>query len=200
MTKTVSQRKKVCPNCSREFVTRHQQNMQLQIHCSRACYYAARRAKLDDVVSRFWNNVVKRGDDECWGWTAQKRWDGYGRFVNRYRPMWAHRFSYELHHGPIPKGMSVMHSCDNPECTNPKHLSLGTHQENMADAKAKRRHTHGSRNKHAKLTEAQVREIRQRFKFISPRKTNADELAPEYGVRPDVIYMAGTRRTWKHVE
>ena len=92
-------------------------------------------------AARFWSKVEKRGDDECWGWNAQKRWDGYGRFVLKRKPMWAHRVSYELHHGPIPKGMHVLHSCDTPACTNPKHLRIGTHKENMEEMQRKGRQT-----------------------------------------------------------
>jgi len=171
-----------------------------RIYCSFKCRCVGVRAKLDDVEARFWEKVVKRGEDECWGWTAQKRWDGYGRFVNRYKPMWAHRFSYELHHGQIPKGMSVMHTCDNPECTNPKHLTLGTHKENMADAKRKLRHAWGERSNKAKLTADLVRALRSEYRQIGPRKTNIDELAARYGIALTTAYAAATGRSWRHLK
>ncbi len=87
----------------------------------------------------FWSKVEKREGNSCWGWKGHSRWDGYGRFRHLRKAIFAHRYSYEMHYGPIPAGMSVMHSCDNPICTNPKHLRVGTHLENMKDMRAKGR-------------------------------------------------------------
>jgi hypothetical protein len=127
-----------CPHCGVVFKPR--QNVVK--FCSSACQYAFRTTP-DALVYNFWSKVEKRGDSECWGWKAQKRWDGYGRWRHLGRAVFAHRFSYELHHGPIPQGMHVLHSCDNPGCTNPKHLRLGTHDENMAEMAAKGRSNGG---------------------------------------------------------
>jgi hypothetical protein len=139
--------------------------------------------------------VDKRGPDECWGWRAQKRWDGYGRFFDK-RPLWGHRFSYELHHGAIPAGMEVMHKCDRPECTNPKHLRLGTHQQNMDDQKAKRRHSYGERNYNAVLTEAQVREIITKY---TGKRGEIARFAREYGVGDGAIGALLSGKSWKHL-
>ena len=131
----------------------------------------------------------KRGPDECWGWKAQKRWDGYGRFVTKRRPMWAHRVSYELHFGQIPKGMHVLHSCDCPECTNPKHLRLGTHVENMIDKNRR------GRDPIAKLTPEQVREIRKLLGTDSEAKIGA-----RFGVKHGVINDIAKREPYQWVE
>ena len=83
--------------------------------------------------ARFWSRVDKRGANECWEWKGQLRWDGYGRFIIGRKPQWTHRYSWELHNGKkIPPNGHILHSCHNPACVNPKHLSLGTHKENMA--------------------------------------------------------------------
>ena len=71
----------------------------------------------------------------CWNWTAGRFERGYGAFAyGRKRPGYAHRFSYELHCGPVPDGMVVMHKCDNKKCVNPDHLQVGTQKENINDS------------------------------------------------------------------
>lgn len=94
---------------------------------------------------------VVRGP-ECWSWTGGINNRGYGRLGNIY----AHRVSYERTFGPIPAGLHVLHRCDNPPCTNPSHLMIGTHADNMADMSRK-----GRAAGRSKLTEAQIEEMRR---------------------------------------
>lgn len=70
----------------------------------------------------------------CWEWTQYVRDGGYGliKVWGTFIP--AHRYSYELHKGPIPDGMLVLHDCDNKKCINPDHLHIGTHADNMREA------------------------------------------------------------------
>lgn len=91
----------------------------------------------------FWAKVNKAG--ECWNWTACVTELGYGKFGAGTRG-WvrAHRFSWELHNGPIPAGMSVLHRCDNPACVRPDHLFLGSIAENSRDMVAKGRSSRGA--------------------------------------------------------
>ncbi len=96
--------------------------------------------KLNETFAdRFWSKVeVGEG---CWVWTGSRLRLGYGRIYSGVSNVvvQAHRASYEIHHGPIPDGMFVMHTCDNPPCVNPTHLRLGTPLENHGDMRAKGR-------------------------------------------------------------
>lgn len=74
----------------------------------------------------------------CQEWMGLRN-HGYGYIGLNYKMIRVHRKVWELKHGPIPKGLHVLHRCDNPPCCNLEHLFLGTHQENMDDAKAKGR-------------------------------------------------------------
>lgn len=85
--------------------------------------------------------LIDSEEDEngCWIWKAVKNYRGYGHISFRNYPRRSHRVSYTVHKGEIPKGMLVLHKCDNPSCINPDHLFLGTHQDNMNDMKKKGR-------------------------------------------------------------
>ena len=90
--------------------------------------------------NRFWVKVDKRSDDECWEWIGCRSNKGYGWIVDDdSQQMVASRFSWRLHNGPIPDGMLICHTCDNPPCVNPQHLFLGTKTDNMRDMVAKGR-------------------------------------------------------------
>lgn len=92
------------------------------------------------LADRFWRHVEKT--DGCWLWIGARNHNNYGRLADSTRPghaNLAHRIAWELTYGPIPDGMCVCHTCDNPPCVNPDHLWLGTHDDNMADRTAKGR-------------------------------------------------------------
>jgi len=91
------------------------------------------------LIDRFWSYVHKPSDDECWLWTRAISRHGYGRFNCNGRTVQSHRFAYITTVGPIPHGLHLRHTCDNPPCVNPKHLVPCTQAENVADMMAKGR-------------------------------------------------------------
>lgn len=113
--------------------------------------YLPGHQKHKPIEDRFWGKVDRRGLDECWKWLGAKAPHGYGQIGTKSsKHMLAHRFSYELHYGPIPDndtyhGTCVLHKCDNPSCVNPAHLFLGTQSDNVADMIAKGRDNYGRR-------------------------------------------------------
>lgn len=98
-----------------------------------------------NVVLKYFDNVIIPEDvTQCWDWCGVKTYRNYGRILIRksdglYKNYMAHRISYEIHIGPIPAGLIIMHSCDNPPCSNPKHLIAGTKFENTKDCISKGR-------------------------------------------------------------
>lgn len=112
-----------------------------------------------DVTFRYTQSMTKHGltlrerlydrlpdplphEDSCWEWPGAKS-DKYGYLKYQGKVLRAHRAMYEAHNGTIPDGLKILHSCDNPPCCNPKHLSLGTQQDNVDDMMAKKRHRNG---------------------------------------------------------
>lgn len=99
---------------------------------------------------RFWAKVDK--SEGCWVWAGQVDRNGYGVLQIRSRAsrmVRAHRYAYELAHGPIEPDLFICHRCDNPPCVNPAHLFAGSASDNNYDASRKGRHPQG-RKTHCK--------------------------------------------------
>lgn len=126
-----------CKYCGQSFHINPFQIKRGRVFCSDACRKAGTK---QPIAERFWPKVDKRGgDDACWPWLGGRFESGYGQFSQRPRNLRAHRVAYELTHGQIPDNLMVLHECDNPPCCNPKHLFLGTNDDNMADRQRKGR-------------------------------------------------------------
>jgi hypothetical protein len=93
----------------------------------------------------------------------------------------------------LPDEFVVRHTCDNRLCINPKHLIIGTHQQNVQDRVSRNRSAKGEKNGRAKLSSEQVKEIRQ------DNTTPKMVLAKHYGVDPKLIRDIQNNRTWKHI-
>jgi len=159
--------------------------------CDR-CYYRWYRAGIDDerragVERRFWAKVKKT--PTCWLWQrALDEW-GYGRFGGGS----AHRVAWRFAYGPVPKGLQVLHRCDNPPCVRPDHLFLGSQADNMADMVVKGRALRGERNPNAKLTWEAVRAIRAQH----AAGVSKHSLSRQFGVDRTVITSIVDGLTWK---
>lgn len=153
---------------------------------------------------RFWENVQKT--ETCWVWIGGRthRGLGYGSFYANGQRWQAHRYSWELHNGPIPVGMWVLHHCDNPPCIRPDHLFIGTVSDNARDCASKHRMNmqtrpelfRGERHGRAKLRTEDVIAIRERFHQQGAAKK---ALAREYGVNDATIRRVISGANWGHV-
>lgn len=150
----------------------------------------------------FWERAEKGDEDQCWLWRGSFNHKGYGklgftqRVSGRYISICAHRLSYRLFRGKMPKNICVLHDCDNPPCVNPKHLFLGTNGDNVADMVQKGRQAKGVKKWGAKFSEDQVREIRRCY---AAGEASQKELAAEYGVETGTMCHLLQKHTWAHV-
>lgn len=154
------------------------------------------------LEKRFWARTRKGSDAECWEWTAARDRKGYGLIKDTQtgRSVKAHRVSWQLHHGSIPDGMCVCHSCDNPSCVNPAHLWLGTNADNTADRDAKGHQRtsdqSGEHNPGHKLVLEEVGAIRAMYDQGSVTQAS---LARQYQVTGPEISMIVNRKRWARV-
>lgn len=111
------------------------------------------------------------------------------------RQQTAHRISWQLAFGIILQGKFVLHSCDVMKCVNPKHLWLGNNRANVDDMVSKGRQTIGARNGMSKLTEGDVREIRE-----LTRTTTDEEIGRRFGINRSAISRIRTGQRWALVK
>ncbi len=150
--------------------------------------------KIDPSI-RFFKFVNKT--EFCWLWTGSYCYYGYGQISINGKPRRAHRISYEMHKGEIPKDMFVCHKCDNPSCVNPDHLFLGTQEDNMKDMFKKNRQNtaKGERRFFSKLKNEDIPQIRELYNNNNRTKI----IANIYGVSTQSILDIINGKAWKHV-
>ena len=117
--------------------------------------------------------------------------------MSRTKNILAHRASWLIHKGEIPEGLCVCHSCDNRSCSNPDHLFLGTPKENTLDMHKKGRHRSSSGINHynVKLTEDDVRSIKELIK----QRFSQSNISKRFNVHPGTIQNIADGKTWKHI-
>ena len=150
----------------------------------------------------FLNYVIVGTDTECWPWTGSTNGRRYGRLEFEGKYQQAHRVSYQIFREAIPDNTNVLHECDNPICVNPKHLFLGTQQDNVDDMIAKgracfgdQRPIVGSQHPSAQLDEDKVREIKR---LLNEGHRHRD-IANYFGVARQTITNISTGTRWSHV-
>ena len=141
------------------------------------------------------NSLLK--DNGCIEWIGAISSTGYGSLTYKQRRYTSHKISYTINYGKVPKGLCVLHKCDNRSCINPDHLFLGTLKDNVHDMMQKGRNNQAREfgNNNCKLSNQQVVDIRESYKT---QKTSHRKLAKEYGVNHRVIGRIITGEARKH--
>lgn len=161
------------------------------------------------IEHRFWSRIDKNGPPPppahcpelgpCWLWTGCTDKDGYGKIgrgAENASDMKASKLSWLIHNGDVPVGLCVCHFCDNPPCANPKHLWLGTSQQNTRDKCNKKRGARGENQGSHKLTEAQVAHIRATYAQGGIAQAR---LAEQFRVAESTIRRIIVRILWRHI-
>lgn len=176
---------KICMWCEKKF-----ENKSATKYCNFKCYTKARKNNVRYTID-------KNGCHIC---TSHKRdKDGYPKKCERlkegeFKSYRMSRYLWSQKRGDIPRGMFLLHSCDNPACINLEHLRIGTAKENSEDAVARGRMRRGSEHTNSKLTECDVKQIK---KQLNMKKDS--ELADEFNVSPALIWNIRNNKTWKHI-
>jgi hypothetical protein len=162
------------------------------------------------IAARLEAHSVPEPNTGCQLWLASLGSTGYGQLRFRGRTLKAHRAAWESAFGPVPAGLVLRHRCDQRQCVNPAHLQLGTHAENMGDMVRRGRSSHGVRHQElsrararrgerhgmAKLTEHQVREIRQ---LAAAGRLSQREIGRRYGIDQSIVSDIHRRALWGHI-
>ena len=153
--------------------------------------------KIIDVRENILNSITIDEDTGCWNWNRGKSTRGYGMLSFGGEDK-AHRVAYKEYIGDIPPGQVICHRCDNPSCVNPEHLFAGTQGDNIKDmdSKGRRNPAKGSANCNSKITETDVKEIRDRFNSGE----NYRDLMEEFGYKSHSSFYAMVKgKNWGHV-
>lgn len=192
---------KTCGQCLKVFFKDGQKrlaNHASRKFCSKSCAATHHWAVLrENYTHNFWAKVDKENSNGCWPWLGARRSKSvpYGQVKFEKKMMTAHRVAFILTYGAIESGKYILHSCDNPPCCNPAHLSEGTHADNMRDMTQKKRRPglHRDINPSSKVTSAQAALIVAEHDSLPRscarhvRKNELKKLSEKWKVSPSVI-------------
>jgi HNH endonuclease len=136
-------------------------------------------------------------ETKCWNWISNKNDHNYGYIMYKNEYYYAHRVSFLIYNKYINDDLDVLHSCDNPPCVNPEHLSQGTRKQNNDDKMNKGRFIimKGILNGRADHSEKEIIEIREK----AARGISYQDLAKEYKDSPSHIAKIATGFLWKNL-
>ena len=156
---------------------------------------ATENEKIRRLAEHFEKYVIRK--DGCWGWKGKNE-KGYPKMTCRKKlgSNLGHRASWIIHYGKIPSELSVLHKCDNPICTNPEHLFIGTNEDNVNDMLEKRRNPIGSKVGTSKLDEEKVYSIKKLLKS----GLGCKEISQKYNVTLQAISLIKNGKNWKHIK
>lgn len=161
-----------------------------------SCYLRKFGRQFGSIEESYLSKVVKsETENDCWNWLGQPDPNGYGGLRFKRKFYLAHRISFYIHNGYWSK-FDILHHCDNPICSNPKHLFEGTQQDNMRDRDAKGRCAKGEKQWLSKLTENQVIEIKKRI----AKGEKPGSIASDFPVGAANIRQIERGYTWKHIK
>jgi hypothetical protein len=158
----------------------------------------------DKIIQRFLSKVRIGSPTECWPWIKAIPRKGYGCFALRVNgkttQFLSHRLAWIIaNKSPVPDGLCVMHSCvDSKPCCNPAHLSCGTQLENIQEAVARgcRPDNRGENHGMSKLTEDQVKEVREKY---STGLYSQRDLGKIFGISQGNVGFITRKTAWVHV-
>lgn len=187
----------VCQSCQQEFF---RQRYSKATYCSHRCVGLAISARrwTQTPEQRYWSKIEQGAPDDCWPWKGTRGKQGYGSiYWDGKCGQKAHRVGWELAFGPIPEGLGVLHTCDNPPCQNPAHFFLGTRADNNADKVKKGRGARGDKIRRTSMTKLDWNKVNEIRRLYDTGEYTQRQLARQFGVTQARIQQIVNFMVWK---